>query len=75
MSNSTGITAEITPVRPADVSAIVLLARVIWQHAYAGMITQKQIDYMLAQRYNAPPGVGGIRPSSQASGSGFPPAT
>ena len=40
MSNSTGITAEITPVRPADVSAIVLLARVIWQHAYAGMITQ-----------------------------------
>ena len=54
MSNSTGITAEITPVRPADVSAIVLLARVIWQHAYAGMITQMQIDYMLAQRYNAP---------------------
>lgn len=54
MSNSTGITAEITLVRPADVSAIVLLARVIWQHAYAGMITQKQIDYMLAQRYNAP---------------------
>ena len=54
MSNHTQITVEITPVRPADVSAIVLLARVIWQHAYAGMITQMQIDYMLAQRYNAP---------------------
>ena len=27
------------------------LARLIWQQAYPGIITQAQIDYMLAQRY------------------------
>lgn len=43
----------IQPVRPADVDAIAALARDIWQAAYAGIITQAQIDYMLGQRYNA----------------------
>jgi diaminopimelate epimerase len=44
---------EIQPVRAADVEAIALLAREIWQSAYAGIISQDQIDYMLAQRYNS----------------------
>ena len=44
---------EIQPVRAADVSASALLAREIWQSAYAGIISQDQIDYMLAQRYNS----------------------
>lgn len=44
----------IQPVRPADVDAIAALARVIWQSAYADIITPAQIDYMLDQRYNAP---------------------
>lgn len=43
---------DIQPVRPVDVEAIAALAREIWQSAYAGIITQAQIDYMLAQRYN-----------------------
>jgi ribosomal protein S18 acetylase RimI-like enzyme len=44
---------EIKPVRAADVEAIAALAREIWQSAYAGIISQAQIDYMLGQRYNA----------------------
>lgn len=44
---------EILPVRPQDAEAIAALARTTWQNAYAGIITQAQIDYMLAQRYNA----------------------
>ena len=48
------MTLEIRPVAPADVDAIAALARLIWQDAYAAIITQAQIDYMLDQRYNAP---------------------
>lgn len=44
----------IQPVLPADVDAVAALAREIWQAAYAGIIAQAQIDYMLEQRYNAP---------------------
>lgn len=44
----------IQPVRPADVEAVAALAREIWQAAYADLIGQAQIDYMLDQRYNAP---------------------
>ena len=44
----------IQPVRPADVAAVAALAREIWQSAYAEIISQAQIDYMLDQRYNAP---------------------
>lgn len=45
---------DIRPVAPADVDAIAALARVIWQDAYADIISAAQIDYMLDQRYNAP---------------------
>ena len=48
------MTVEIRPVTPAEVDAIAALARAIWQDAYAAIITQAQIDYMLEQRYNAP---------------------
>lgn len=41
----------ILPVRMADIDALARLAREIWQHAYAEVITQAQIDYMLSQRY------------------------
>ena len=43
----------LSPVQPADVDAIAVLAREIWGSAYADIITPAQIDYMLAQRYNA----------------------
>lgn len=42
----------IAPVCAADVEAIVALARLIWQDAYRGIISQEQIDFMLAQRYD-----------------------
>jgi len=47
------MTLPITAVTPSDVDAIAALARVVWQDAYPGIISQAQIDYMLAQRYNA----------------------
>jgi GNAT superfamily N-acetyltransferase len=43
---------QISPVSRADVDAIAALARIVWQDAYPGIITQAQIDYMLEQRYN-----------------------
>jgi len=45
---------QISPVETSDVEAIAALARVVWQDAYPGIITQAQIDFMLEQRYNAP---------------------
>jgi ribosomal protein S18 acetylase RimI-like enzyme len=44
---------NIRPVKSEDVAAIIRLARVIWQDAYPGIISQAQIDFMLDQRYNA----------------------
>lgn len=44
----------ISPVTTADVEAIAALARVVWQHTYPGIISQQQIDFMLAQRYQPP---------------------
>ena len=44
---------QIAPVSRADVDAIAALARIVWQDAYPGIITQAQIDYMLEQRYNS----------------------
>jgi ribosomal protein S18 acetylase RimI-like enzyme len=44
---------EITPVTAEDVEAVTRLARVVWQDAYPGIISQSQIDFMLDQRYNA----------------------
>ncbi|QEL63769.1 hypothetical protein OTERR_02930 [Oryzomicrobium terrae] len=43
----------IRPMDAADIGPVAELARRIWQATYPGIITQDQIDYMLAQRYNA----------------------
>jgi len=43
----------ILPVGADEVEAIAALARIIWQDCYAGIISQKQIDYMLGDRYGA----------------------
>lgn len=45
---------EIRPVSHHEVEQISALAREIWQQHYAPIITQPQIDYMLAQRYSKP---------------------
>ena len=45
---------QISPVTDVDVETITVLARVVWQNAYPGIITQAQIDFMLEQRYNVP---------------------
>ena len=46
------MTLQISPVTDADVEAIASLARIVWQDAYPGIITQAQIDFMLEQRYD-----------------------
>jgi len=40
------------PLTDQDLAAVATLARQIWQTTYAGIITQAQIDSMLAARYN-----------------------
>ena len=40
------MTLQISPVTDADVEAIASLARIVWQDAYPGIITQAQIDFM-----------------------------
>ena len=42
---------NIHPVTPSDVPAICALARTIWQATYTKLISQAQIDYMLADFY------------------------
>jgi ribosomal protein S18 acetylase RimI-like enzyme len=42
---------RISPVSTADVPAICALAREVWYQHYPGIITVRQIDYMLDQRY------------------------
>lgn len=42
----------ISPVGAADVEPIVALAHLIWQNTYREIISQEQIDFMLAQRYD-----------------------
>lgn len=42
---------EIVPLAAPDVAAVIALARRIWKAHYPGIISQEQIDYMLAQRY------------------------
>lgn len=44
---------EIAPLLAADIDTVAALARVVWEDAYAEIITPAQIDYMLAQRYDA----------------------
>ena len=43
---------SISPVRDADIAPVCALAREIWMQHYPGIITVKQIEYMLAQRYS-----------------------
>ena len=43
---------RISPVRDADIAPVCALAREIWMQHYPGIITVKQIEYMLAQRYS-----------------------
>jgi len=43
---------SITPLREADIAPVCALAREIWMQHYPGIITVKQIEYMLAQRYS-----------------------
>ena len=45
---------HISAVTVSDLNALAALARVVWQNAYADIITQAQIDTMLEQRYNTP---------------------
>ena len=44
---------DIKPVTPPELPAIAALAREVWQATYLGIITQEQIDFMLAQRYSS----------------------
>jgi GNAT superfamily N-acetyltransferase len=44
-------TVVISPVAEPDLDPIARLAREIWYLHYPGIITVRQIDYMLAQRY------------------------
>jgi diamine N-acetyltransferase len=43
---------RISPVHEADIGPVCALAREIWLQHYPGIITVKQIEYMLAQRYS-----------------------
>ena len=43
---------SISPVRDADIAPVCALAREIWMQHYPGIITVRQIEYMLAQRYS-----------------------
>jgi len=43
---------SITALRDVDIAPVCALAREIWMQHYPGIITVKQIEYMLAQRYS-----------------------
>lgn len=45
---------DIRRLTPYEVDAVSALARVVWQATYPALITQAQIDSMLADRYAAP---------------------
>ncbi len=45
---------ELAPATLNDIEALTALARRIWQATYSQIISQDQIDYMLAQRYSLP---------------------
>jgi len=42
---------RIAPVAPADIGGLCALAAEIWRQHYPGIISDAQIEYMLAQRY------------------------
>ena len=43
---------RISPLATADIAPLTALAREIWHQHYPGIITVKQIEYMLEQRYS-----------------------
>jgi len=43
---------RIAPLVIADIEPLTALAREIWHQRYPGIITVKQIEYMLEQRYS-----------------------
>lgn len=43
--------ARIAPLAVADIEPVCRLARAIWQSTYPALISQEQIDFMLADRY------------------------
>ena len=44
---------QITPLADADVEAVAALAHEVWHAHYPGIISDAQIEYMLAQRYGS----------------------
>ena len=42
---------QFRPLAVGDLSAVTTLARIVWQATYTGIISQEQIDTMLAARY------------------------
>ena len=48
---------QISPVVSADLEQIATLARIVWQSTYPGIISQAQIDFMLAQLTVQPVGI------------------
>ena len=44
---------DIRPLAPDEVEAVSTLARVVWQATYPALISQAQIEFMLADRYAA----------------------
>ncbi|MBI1283143.1 MAG: GNAT family N-acetyltransferase [Thiobacillus sp.] len=45
------MSARIAPLAAADIDPVCRLARTIWQSTYPALISQAQIDFMLADRY------------------------
>jgi len=45
------MTSLISPLSSNDIETVATLARIVWQDAYPGIISQAQIDFMLEQRY------------------------
>jgi GNAT superfamily N-acetyltransferase len=43
---------SVSPVRDGDIVPVCALAREIWMQHYPGIITVRQIEYMLTQRYS-----------------------
>lgn len=46
---------SIRPLMESDIDCLLTLARTVWQATYSTLISQAQIDYMLADRYAAAP--------------------
>ncbi|UJP04446.1 MAG: GNAT family N-acetyltransferase [Nitrosomonas sp.] len=42
---------QVLPLAITDTMAVSRLANTIWRHHYSGIISERQIDYMLQQRY------------------------